>query len=84
MANDNSLRSYRDYDAYDRDAREAEPVVRGHAEGNPLADLARIMGQDETYADLLKTVARTRGEVASRQPELEHRHEHEHIDIPAM
>lgn len=84
MANDNSLRSYRDYDAYDRDAREAEPVVRGHAEGNPLADLARIMGQDETYADLLKTVARTRGEVASRQPELDDRHEDEHIDIPAM
>lgn len=84
MANDNSLRSYRDYDAYDRDAREAEPAVRGRAEGNPLADLARIMGQDETYADLLKTVARTRGEVAARQPELDDRHEDEHIDIPAM
>ena len=84
MANDNSLRSYRDYDAYDRDAREAEPAVRGHAEGNPLADLARIMGQDETYADLLKTVARTRGEVASRQPELDDDHEDQHIDIPAM
>lgn len=84
MANDNSLRSYRDYDAYDRDAREAEPAVRGRAEGNPLADLARIMGQDETYADLLKTVARTRGEVASRQPEPDDRHEDEHIDIPAM
>ncbi|MGU9980437.1 SPOR domain-containing protein [Phreatobacter sp. HK31-P] len=84
MANDNSLRSYRDYDAYDRDAREAEPVVRGHGEGNPLADLARIMGQDETYADLLKTVARTRGDAAPQEPELADRHEDEHIDIPAM
>lgn len=84
MANENSVRSYRDYDAYDRDAREVEPVVRGHAEGNPLADLARIMGQDETYAELLKTVARTRGEVARQEPEFEARHEDEHIDIPAM
>ena len=84
MANENSVRSYRDYDAYDRDAREAEPAVRGHAEGNPLADLARIMGQDETYADLLKTVARTRGEVVAQHPELDDRHEDEHIDIPAM
>ena len=80
MANENSVRSYRDYDAYDRGAREPEPAVAGRAGSDPLADLARIMGQDDGYADLLKSVARTRGVTA--EPVAAERDEE--IAIPAM
>jgi hypothetical protein len=79
MANENSLRSYRDYDAYDREAREPEPAVSRRSESDPLADLARIMGQDDGYADLLKSVARTRG--VTPEPVAERDDE---IAIPAM
>jgi hypothetical protein len=61
MANDSSVRSYRDYDAYQRQDEPVEPVRRAPA-GDPLAELARIMGQNSSYADLLKSVARTRTE----------------------
>lgn len=64
MANENSVRSYRDYDSYDREARESGPALSDHPVSDPLADLARIIGQDDGYADLLKTVARTRDTVA--------------------
>lgn len=82
MARDNSLRSYRDFDAYDGSHREPEPVVRS-GDNDPLADLVRIMGRDDTYTDMLKAAARTRGE-----PEDNHGasqdHESGEIDVPAM
>ncbi len=68
MANETSLRSYRDYDAYDRDAQDREPAAASRQGGDPLADLARIMGQDDTYADLLKSIARTRTEPVFEEP----------------
>lgn len=67
MANETSLRSYRDFDAYNRDGS-ADDTVRKASPGDPLAELARIMGQDDNYADLLKSVARTRGELPARRP----------------
>lgn len=67
MANETSLRSYRDFDAYNRDGS-ADDTVRKASPGDPLAELARIMGQDDNYADLLKSVARTRGELPPRRP----------------
>ena len=66
MANETSVRSYRDFDAYNRTGASDE-AVRKDAAGDPLAELARIMGQDDNYADLLKSVARTRGEPALRR-----------------
>lgn len=81
MANENSVRSYRDFDAYDRAAREPEPAVPGRPGSDPLADLARIMGQDDGYADLLKSVARTRGVTA--EPEA-HSERDDEIAVPAM
>lgn len=63
MANENSVRSYRDYDSYDREAREPGTALSDRPGSDPLADLARIIGQDDGYADLLKTVARTRDTV---------------------
>jgi len=88
MANETSLRSYRDYDAYDRDARDREPAAAGRQGGDPLADLARIMGQDDTYADLLKSIARTRAEPVFDAPEAEAADEQaeadETYDVPAM
>ena len=69
MANETSVRSYRDFDAYNRTDASGE-AVRKDAGGDPLAELARIMGQDDNYADLLKSVARTRSEpVLRRQAE---------------
>ncbi|MBN8945305.1 MAG: hypothetical protein J0H01_37735, partial [Rhizobiales bacterium] len=67
MANETSLRSYRDFDAYNRDGS-ADDTVRKASPGDPLAELARIMGQDDNYADLLKSVARTRSELPGRRP----------------
>jgi len=88
MANETSLRSYRDYDAYDRDARDREPAAAGRQGGDPLADLARIMGQDDTYSDLLKSIARTRAEPVFEAPEAEAADEQaeadETYDLPAM
>ncbi|WP_168201704.1 SPOR domain-containing protein [Phreatobacter aquaticus] len=93
MANDSTVRSYRDYDAYERQDEPAEPVRRAPA-GDPLAELARIMGQDNSYADLLKSVARTRGDAARTEPTFEsapplaagadHHDDADEIDIPAM
>ncbi|MCZ0737340.1 hypothetical protein OZ671_24120, partial [Phreatobacter sp. AB_2022a] len=60
------MRSYRDFDAYNRTDASGE-AVRKDAGGDPLAELARIMGQDDNYADLLKSVARTRGEPVLRR-----------------
>jgi hypothetical protein len=83
MANENSLRSYRDFDAYNRDAHTADLEPR-RGGGDPLAELARIMGQDQGYADLLKSVARTRDELPSAD-ELHHDDAGAgEIDIPAM
>jgi hypothetical protein len=83
MANENSLRSYRDFDAYNRDAHTADLEPR-RGGGDPLAELARIMGQDQGYADLLKSVARTRDEL----PAVDEQHHDDaaagEIDIPAM
>ncbi|MCZ8315809.1 MAG: SPOR domain-containing protein [Phreatobacter sp.] len=86
------MRSYRDYDAYDRDARDREPAAAGRQGGDPLADLARIMGQDDTYADLLKSIARTRTEPGFEAPAAEaavedeaaDEVEDETYDLPAM
>ncbi|WP_146144761.1 SPOR domain-containing protein [Phreatobacter cathodiphilus] len=51
------------------------------AGSDPLADLARIMGQDDGYADLLKSVARTRGLTAEPAAVADGADE---IAIPAM
>ncbi|QCI68796.1 SPOR domain-containing protein [Phreatobacter stygius] len=81
MANETSLRSYRDFDAYNRDGS-ADDTVRKASAGDPLAELARIMGQDDNYADLLKSVARTRGELPSRRtPEAD---AGQSLELPAM
>ncbi|MDP2801240.1 MAG: SPOR domain-containing protein [Phreatobacter sp.] len=77
------MRSYRDYDSYDREAREPEPAVAGRPGSDPLADLARIIGQDDGYADLLKAVARTRGSPADPAAAPSDAVEDE-IAIPAM
>ncbi|MBY0363961.1 MAG: SPOR domain-containing protein [Phreatobacter sp.] len=58
------MRSYRDYDSYDREVREPGVAMSDRPGSDPLADLARIIGQDDGYADLLKTVARTRDTVS--------------------
>jgi hypothetical protein len=83
MANESSLRSYRDFDAYNRDAHAADLEPR-RGGGDPLAELARIMGQDQGYADLLKSVARTRDDL----PPADGAHADEagegELDIPAM
>jgi hypothetical protein len=83
MANESSLRSYRDFDAYNRDAHAADLEPR-RGGGDPLAELARIMGQDQGYADLLKSVARTRDDL----PAVDEQHHDEaaagELDIPAM
>lgn len=94
MANENSLRSYRDYDAYDRDAqsrgaRDREPGAVSRHDSDPLADLARIMGQDDSYADLLKSIARTRTEPVFAEPAAaeaaeEDREDDGEYDVPAM
>jgi hypothetical protein len=87
MANENSLRSYRDFDAYNRDVNAADAVPR-QREGDPLAELARIMGQDDNYTDLLKSVARTRGDARpAAEPAVEdaaHEHAHQAIEASAM
>ncbi|MCA0319379.1 MAG: SPOR domain-containing protein [Proteobacteria bacterium] len=84
MANESSLRSYRDFDAYNRDAHAADLEPR-RTGGDPLAELARIMGQDQGYADLLKSVARTRDDLpaADGQRYADEADEGE-LDIPAM
>jgi hypothetical protein len=94
MANENSLRSYRDYDAYDRDAQyrdvqDREPGAMSRHDSDPLADLARIMGQDDTYADLLKSIARTRTEPVFAEPAAAEEAEEApavdgEYDVPAM
>ena len=89
MANETSLRSYRDFDAYNRDAGAADAAPR-QRDGDPLAELARIMGQNDTYSDLLKSVARTRGDVRPEphvEPQgeaAEEAHDLPALDLPAM
>ncbi len=83
MANENSLRSYRDFDAYNRDAHTADLDPR-RGGGDPLAELARIMGQDQGYADLLKSVARTRDELPVAGEPNHDEGETGELDIPAM
>lgn len=84
MANESSLRSYRDFDAYNRDAHTADLEPR-RGGGDPLAELARIMGQDQGYADLLKSVARTRYDMpAAIEPQYADEADQGELDIPAM
>jgi hypothetical protein len=83
MANESSLRSYRDFDAYNRDAHAADLEPR-RGGGDPLAELARIMGQDQGYADLLKSVARTQDEAPVAQPHYADEAGEGELDIPAM
>lgn len=87
MANENSLRSYRDYDAYDRESRSGQVVAGGN--GDPLAELVRIMGRDDAYAEVLKSIARTHGHAAesghAAEPEgASDVPEGEPVDLPAM
>lgn len=81
MANENSLRSYRDYDAYDRQGRSGQVVAGG--DGDPLAELVRIMGRDDAYAEVLKSIARTQGHGAEPARTADAIAD-EPMDLPAM
>ena len=50
MADDNTLRSYRSNDAYRRSAKPAEART-GVCGADPLAELARLIGQTDPFTD---------------------------------
>ncbi|WP_439575253.1 SPOR domain-containing protein [Phreatobacter sp.] len=75
------MRSYRDYDAYDREGRSGQTVAG--SDGDPLADLIRIMGRDDAYAEVLKSIAGTQKQAAgAAAPEAGAAEEP--LDLPAM
>ncbi|MBX9774738.1 MAG: SPOR domain-containing protein [Xanthobacteraceae bacterium] len=51
MADDNTRRSYRSHDPYRRDANQAEAPEQSFGGSDPLAELARLIGQSDPFAD---------------------------------
>jgi SPOR domain len=54
MADDNTLRSYRSNDPYRRSANRAEAQDAGPGAGDPLAELARLIGQPDPFHDNIR------------------------------
>lgn len=69
MADDNTLRSYRSKDAYRRDAQPAEQQDTMFSGSDPLAELARLIGQTDPYTDT------GRGQPQAAAPHVTHRDE---------
>src|SRR5262249_30024623 len=59
MADDSRLRSYRSNDLYRRAAEPAPPSEKVNAR-DPLAELARLLGQSDPFAELGRTNQRPR------------------------
>jgi sporulation related protein len=59
MADDNRLRSYRSHDPYRRAAEPAPPSEEASAR-DPLAELARLLGQSDPFAELGRSNPRPR------------------------
>jgi hypothetical protein len=57
MADDNTLRSYRSNDPYRRAAEPSRPTEEPSAR-DPLAELARLLGQSDPFADLGRSASR--------------------------
>src|SRR5438128_10379370 len=57
MADDNTLRRYRSNDPYRRAAEPARPSEEASAR-DPLAELARLLGQSDPFADLGRSHSR--------------------------
>jgi hypothetical protein len=51
MADDNTRRSYRSHDAYQRNANQADAPEQSFGGSDPLAELARLIGQNDPFAD---------------------------------
>ena len=51
MADDNTLRSYRSNDAYRRSANPADAQDTALGGSDPLAELARLIGQTDPFAE---------------------------------
>src|SRR5437660_10967524 len=61
MADDNTLRRYRSNDPYRRAAEPPPPSEEASAR-DPLAELARLLGQSDPFADLGRSNSRERQE----------------------
>src|SRR5258708_33573095 len=59
MADDNTLRRYRSNDPYRRAAEPPRPSEEASAR-DPLAELARLLGQSDPFADLGRSNSRER------------------------
>ena len=67
MADDNTLRPYRSSDPYRRAAEPPRPNEEASAR-DPLAELARLLGQSDPFADLGRSNSRERQQEAHDAP----------------
>src|SRR5262249_45415749 len=67
MADDNTLRPYRSSDPYRRAAEPPRPSEEASAR-DPLAELARLLGQSDPFADLGRSNSRERQQEAHDAP----------------
>src|SRR5258708_36816953 len=67
MADDNTLRRYRSNDPYRRAAEPPRPSEEASAR-DPLAELARLLGQSDPFADLGRSNSRERQGEAPAPP----------------
>ena len=67
MADDNTLRRYRSNDPYRRAAEPPRPSEEASAR-DPLAELARLLGQSDPFADLGRSNSRERQEESHDAP----------------
>jgi hypothetical protein len=54
MADDNTRRSYRSHDHYQRNANHADAPEQSFGGSDPLAELARLIGQNDPFADTVR------------------------------
>src|SRR5262245_13710720 len=69
MADDNTLRSYRSNDNHRRNANPAEAQEPAFGGSDPLAELARLIGQSDPFAD------NTRRQPHVAAPRIQDRHD---------
>src|SRR5258708_8947559 len=67
MADDNTLRRYRSNDPYRRAAEPSRPTEEASAR-DPLAELARLLGQSDPFADLGRSASRQAQQEAHDAP----------------
>ena len=69
MADDNTLRSYRSNDPYRRSSNPAEPRDTALGGTDPLAELARLIGQSDPFAETVRRQPQDAAPRAAQRPQ---------------